>query len=341
MSKRSRVLVAALTASLLLYGCAPAVEPTPSSTPTLASSPTPEPTQTQETGFTRPASVFGGDCSAVFDEAEVSTFLGSAANLRPPSTEPRDLSPVFTFVEQAGGLECSWASLDGQSGIEVAVGPEGAAAFTETAGCFAVYGEATGCALISTANMTRLSGIVWAQSATETALQAAADSLVAVFEEKAVLAPPVPVPLPADGAWQSPVDCDAIVASVDFDALLGGGPYEGGFGGGNDNYFTPLDQSLRKNTTAYCDVYNGTTGDYLNFGALGGARWNEQTVAAILGATAVSVPGLDVVILRPAYDSYYIEVFQGPNWLQTYSDNPESVYPAMLAIVEFLDSAAN
>lgn len=342
MVKSTRVSLAALTVVLLLTACAPtappsspsALAPTPSPTPTMA------PTQQPETGLTRPAAVFGGDCSAVFSDAEVSAIVGSATTLRAPTTEPRELSPVFTFVEQAGGLECTWDSAGAAHSVEVAIAPAGAASFPKQSGCLTLD-DFSWCELDASANATRLSGRVLGQGTTEAALTVMADSLVTLFEKSAAAAAAVPVPVPAVGAWISPTDCDALVAAVDFDALLPGGPFVGGFAGGNDAYFTATDAVLRGNNTAYCGVFNPDTNAGFYFGTLGGARWNEKSLAAMPGVVVDSVPGLDVVLLRPAYGSTYVEVFDGPNWFQTSTDDPATVYPVILAIVSYLDSLAD
>jgi hypothetical protein len=340
MSKRSPVAVVALMGILILSGCAPVAEPRPSATPTIAPSPSPEATRQQETGLTRPSAVFGGDCSAVLDPTELSAALGVPIELQSPSVEPRELSPVFTFVEQAGGLDCSWSSSDHGSAVVISVVPAASVTIPIASGCgnFLESG-AFGCQLDATSNGIRMTGLVSHHGASEVELAPVAREIIEKFEERAATTVPGRVPIPADGAWPMRVDCDALIAAIDFSALLGS-DYAGGYSGGNDAYMTPADAALRGNTTAYCGAYSPTSNEGIYFSMLGGGRWNEQLAAAAADTTTVAVPGVERVVLRPAYDSTYVEVFNGPNWFQTSSDDPDAVYPIILAIVAYLDDLA-
>jgi hypothetical protein len=314
------LFVSSVVAVLTLTGC---VGNLPSSTPTpTASVPGPIPTQARETGLTKPAQVFGGDCAALFTNEELAEIFGA------PIT-PRPVAAAFDYrpfaIEEHGGIRCGWFSADRDLSITVVALPEPSLGYLSPRGCDEIVGEMQVkiCALETVAAGIRLSGMFLPKQDSGTATWLEEQSaLLSLFSERAKQAAAVPAPIPALGAWAYPIDCEAVVAAGDFSAVSGVGTAVIGTStfGQEGLYIPPAEVALWGGFDwPVCEINGATpdgTGVHVDFEAYGGARWMESAIKASTGATPTAVEGLDSVIATPAVDGYTkIDVFDGPNWL--------------------------
>ncbi len=325
-------------ALVALAGCAllPVAEsPTPGVVPTLSPTPTPTPTQERETGLVAPAQVFGGDCEALFTVAELSDILGMTL------TGPRKMSIAddhTPYVEEHGGVFCSWTSTTFQGGVVLVGLPEGAVDYAPPVGCdIQAEGMGSGCTLESVKNGIRISGAVSRADNDRAAVEAAQSALLELFAERAERAIVAPVPLPAVGAWAWPSNCDAIVAAADFSAVPGLGGSVQSYSGGTDAYYPPAEIALLGSYgPPICVVRSGDVS--IDFTALGGARWAETEVATMPGATTLAVDGIDSVMLSPTnYGKTRVDAFDGPNWVTfsvLHASNAGTLAQALIAALD-------
>ena len=312
--KRTFLLVLTAVLVAALAACSPraAVDPgvvAPLGSATLS----PTPTQERETGLVRPAAVFGGDCGAVFSEAQLSAALGVAVSF----TAGGGFDPGYA-LEQVGGVECNWAgSTSGNTYyVTVVVVPAAAVSYTVPTGCGVDLYDATGCVLEDERNGIRLSGAILdgydSAAASSTAMQSA---VIAAFEANASEAMSAPVPLPAAGSWDTSPDCAAVVALADFSAVPGlGAGTTGEEWGGFDGYFP---RALTALWSQFSPTGCGLIGSdaEVGFNAIGGLRWRGAQAAADGGATPLDVAGIDEVWVTETDSRFYINVLDGPNWL--------------------------
>ena len=301
------VLVAALTA------CSPGGAPVdPGVVPLGSATPSPTATQERETGLVRPATVFGADCGSVFSEAELSSALGLTMTFNTAAGFDPGLA-----VERVGGIECNWSGpTTGTSYyVTVVVVPSAAVSYTVPTGCGDLY-DSTGCVLESDVNGIRLSGAIldgYASGAHST--PAMQSSLLTTFEAHATEAMSAPVPLPAAGSWDTTPDCAAVVSLGDFSAVPGlGTGTTGEEWGGFDGYFPAAMSALWSQFSPTGCGLIGSAAE-VGFYAYGGGRWQGAQVAADAGAIALAVDGLDEVWVTETDSRYYINVLDGPNWL--------------------------
>jgi len=332
---------AVVVAILLLAGCAQAPAPTDDgATPTApvveSPTPTPEPTQEQETGLVRPAQVFEGDCDSVFSIDELKAILGSSIA---PSGDP-EVTGEFVpplLVEQVSGVNCSWATKNYTNGLVVTVLPAAAVTSREAKQCAKgdlEFNPNISCQMESEINDIRLSGIAWFGKGNAAINGEKTAKLVEIFESKAAAATAVPLPIPADGAWQNPAECSLIEPLLGNPGMLNGTDdlqvYQGG---GSDAYFTPAESELNgfiddqdqvqcAITTA--DPNRVLTKDELaagmirsaGFGAVGGAAWAQELIAEIPGTQEITIPGVERALLIKSENGTRLAVFDGPNYLQ-------------------------
>jgi hypothetical protein len=333
-----RILGAAVVA-LLLAGCAqqaPEVEPVETSTATV------EPAEP----VAQPAQVFGGDCSAIFSDEALSAALGQQLTRPSPAFMAafgiQVLEPEAFLEEQAGGVDCAWAApqedpttFTGYVLVVTAV-PAGAVTAAESSECAPSDLSATGCPIDVTANGIRLSGLLASDEPGADPLARVA-AVEALFTENASAAAAPVVQTSLAGAWQTPTDCSAIAASVDW-AALGEPDLEADESLGTDAYASPVQMALRGGRVLYtCWLFGD--GRQLVFSLLGGGAWMRDAVLAQDGTTVVDVPGFDLVVERPGPGT--IDVFDGVNWLHANDGgDPEAAYPLLSALVDALDTAA-
>ncbi len=328
---------AALALSLVLVGCSTVqtAPPTSAPKPTVEVTPTAA-AQERETGLVAPAQVFGGSCDALFTAAE----LGEAIGI--PVTGPNtwQLQDGGTrYVEQHGGIRCSWSASGFAASVSLIALPESAVDYAEPTGCgIETEGGSTGCSLEATENGVRLSGAVFRTDNDLAALGAAQTSLLDLFAQRAQGANVAVLPLPAAGSWAWPVDCATVVAAGDFSAVPGlGGSVTGGQTGGSDAYFVAAENALWGGfVPPYCEV--GHDQIWVYFSALGGGRWTQSEVSAFPGSSTIAVAGIDSVLLSPGYgDTTRVDVYDGPNWVTfnvRYASNAGSMAAALVAALD-------
>lgn len=336
--KLAHALILVTVVAITLAGCGLGPNPSPSAgVPT--STPTDSPgaaAQARETGLTRPAQVFGGECERLFTTAELSDLLGVQMKASP-------WSPLrASAVEQHGGISCTWRD-DASTLVAVEALPEGALDYSGTTGCDVNWpdnlGAGIGCALEATKNGVVLSGAVFGVAGVDAPV-AAQTELLRLFSLRVEGENIVPLPVQAEGAWALPADCGALVAAGDFSAVPGlGASVEGWDAGFGDAYYVPVGVALNGGQLLPCGV---TSGDVtVNFSWLGGGRWVEDEVEALPGATTLAVEGIDSVILSPAYESSTrVDVFTGPNWLSFNVRFTKNAGVLTQALVAALDTTA-
>ena len=330
---RGLVVVAVMSAAL--SGCqspaaAPNVEP-PS-----APEPTPTATQARETGLVAPARPFGGDCAAVMSVDEASDVLGQQAVVYTPG---ETYAPEVT-AELHAGFGCRWVPADGSyaSTVWVVFLPADAVSYEPPTGCLPadeMY-SAPRCAVEAVVNGIRVSGVIWVSSDSMQPATSATASFLAIFKERAEGATPVPVPLPAVGAWANPVECQDVVAAADFSGVPGLGASAVGIPfpfGGDVTILLPAEVALEDGDPnfPYCWI-DGEAAD-VTFVAMGGGRWLESTVAAT--GTPFAIEGYESAYVTPGQENLTkVDIFHGPNWLHfqiVHTSNAKALADALFA----------
>jgi hypothetical protein len=341
---RRQAGIAALAAAVLLAGCA-AQSPTPAASSSASSSPSATPVQLQETGRVRPAQVFDGDCSAVL--SDTSTVI---PGLAPAMTLELDAPLGEILVDQVGGLRCRWSSTDSVSSLHVVVVPNAVAPGKDATQCLDstqadIDAGSVRCEFDVIAAGLRFSGFFFAPGTIDSGIAMAA-TIGDHLGGNARTAPAPIVPLPADGAWSNPLDCEALDASVDLASLLG---WESAvlFEGGTDVRLAPVYYDLWAPKSAGLDcTWSSPGGEYFSFAGLGGARWAESTVAARSGAVPVSIAGIDAAYQSsesyPSVTYVTLELFDGVNWARVSPQGGESfmsaAYSALPDLLAALDT---
>ena len=110
---RSTLAVGALALALIAAGCAGRVDQTaPTSPPPSTSAPTSEPVEL--TGLEEPAPIFGGDCSLLFSDDDMTEIAGAGTKrqLSTDSDEDGVEDNVGGLNRELGIIDCSWANTD-------------------------------------------------------------------------------------------------------------------------------------------------------------------------------------------------------------------------------------
>lgn len=345
----ARYFSVALLTLVVLSGCATASPGGPNFTAaeeTLQASPTPEPTQARETGLIAPAQVFGGDCAALFTEAEVSSVMGVDMFAETMSTSAYSDQAA---IEQMGGIQCIWRhDLSQSSGGDYLVAwlvlfPQGAVEFqTPDIPCGRPDWQGddeSNCYVDEVRNGIRISGLMSGSGSLEASVEPARAALLEIFDERATPAAAAPVPLPAVGAWAMPMDCQAIVAAADLSAVPGLGAQSYGEGTGGRGGPLPLVLSYIHGDDQLigCEIIGESAS--VEFLALGGMRWKSDTTQSE-GQSGLDIAGLDEVIATYLGEVYQIDVIDGPNWLQFTVKNLTNAAPIATALVAALDATA-
>jgi hypothetical protein len=318
-----RVFVALLAVGLLV-GCAPQLVP--------QSTPTPEPVELVEVD--QPAQVFGGDCSAMFSDAALSEALGQPVG---PSRWIEPVSPETLLIEQVGGLHCHWVGADSSTVLYVTAVPAGAVGAPQESGCTPTMVSNTSCAVDVTANGIRLSGVVTGDFPGSDSLSRV-DAVEALFAASANAAPVFVADTPIAGAWQNPVDCAAVAENVDWVALGGTADVVSDDTMGTDVYASAVERALRGGRVlGWCYLYSPKGSVAPTFWALGGGAWARDAVLAQDGATVLDVPGFDLVV-ETTGSWHTFDIFDGVNWIRVLASEPETLYPAVTAIINELDA---
>ena len=348
MSPFRAVITAAAAVGALVLTVLLGVPPigAPSAVPT----PSPTATRTPEPVVAKPEQVFDGDCNAVFSAAEASLIVATSVIQWPYEDQG------YFAVPAAGAMNCFWGTDEYGAGIDVVVLPE-AAGFTyvppepedaeEAAYLAEFYDEdgrwcgglesgALACTVDATAKGVRISGIAFSLTAEQPAVRSSAIAAEQLFVERAeALKHVAPAPIAPAGAWDVPVDCEAVADAASQVRLLGvDGPYVGYESGGTDVY-SPDSAAWPGGVTPECGVGAQDAGVWLYFTYLSGGRWAEPAVAALSSAPPEFVEGLGTVYTN-SWDGptrwifgddpdMRIVVFSGVNMLQFWYDPRESL----------------
>jgi hypothetical protein len=339
--RRTSVIAFGVAVVLALAGCAPTPVDT-SSVPSLSAAPSlwasAAPTaeaQERETGLTRPALVFDGQCDRLFTDAEIKAVMGSALPL--VANHWDEFWSGNELFAQHGGFECTWSS--NYARVIALVLPVGAVEYPRSDdACRETHDSPMSCPMESVTNGIRLSGLV-ALGVDPAAGSVARDALVTVFDEKAAKQTPVPVPLAAPGSWQLSFDCAAIASAADFSAVPGLGASTvdaSGFSAGKDS--SQAEKTLAPIFSS-CGLQGESAG--IAFIPVGGARWRQEQIAARADATPLNLKGVDAAYSVPFSDRFtLVYAFSGPNMLMfqvRYTKNAAGIATALFAS---LDSTA-
>lgn len=333
----------AVAATIMLTGCAaqggqksPPLAASSSATPSAGST-----ANARETGLVAPEQVFGGDCDKLFSAQEVSTALGAAVTR--VEEEPHDFDQLR--AEQLGGINCVWRASESSqpySLVWALAFPQGAVNTDSTSGCEQEFEQADGeevCWIDTEQNGIRLSALIMGNDPAAAGASAAQDALSTLFIARSEEATAALAPVPASGAWASPVDCATLVASVDFSGVSGLGAGSTGEGvGGRGGYVPAAIMDLHgADQLPGCEVLGESASATFFDG--GGMRWKGAELSA--GATALDVEGLDTVLISaPSNGLQTVDVLDGPNWLR-FSVKFVSNAPAIAqSLVAALDATA-
>ena len=335
--------VAVLISALALSGCATPVDKTDGPTASPGATETAPPEQQRETGLTRPALVFDGDCAQVFSDAELASIAGAGLALGPNHfTEMWGGDALFN---QKGGFECTWQSAGAR--VIALVLPEAAVSYTPQVSDCSTDGhdgpDAYNCTLEAVVNGIRLSGIA-SIGQDQAAAVGARDALLAIFTDKANQQQPVPVPLPAAGSWVLPPDCMAVADAADFSAIPGLGA---GAAAAEIGYGKTVSQAEGALVSGWRTLSCYLVGESANieFIPLGGARWREADVAALAGASVLPLDGVESAYSVP-YENQngdslnIVYAFSGPNMLMFTVRYTKNAGPIATAFFASLDATA-
>ena len=334
-----RLLSLGLGAAIALTGCASPDAGTdgpvvPSATSTDAG----PAEQERETGLTRPAMVFGGDCDAVFSDAELASVMGESLTLG--NNHFSELWGGDALFNQNGGFECTWGGQE--SRVIALVLPEAAVEYTPKAyECSDTHDSyALSCTMESVVNGIRLSGLSTLGQDPAAAVSAR-DALLAIFAEKAAKQTPVPVPLPAIGSWILPPDCVGIASGADFSAVpgLGAGTTDGGvLGAGKD--VTQAEEAIAPGWfPKTCSVQGESV--MVEYVPVGGSRWREDEIAARADASPLTLTGVEAAYAVPFDDGRSIVyAFSGPNMLAFTVRYPKNAAGIATTLFASLDATA-
>jgi hypothetical protein len=327
-------MAAAIT---ILTGCGTDFPQTePPGVPNADTSSTPA-SQARETGMSRPARPFEGDCAKLMSDAEASSILGLDATLTVYPPIPDLMFAPEVTVELHAGLRCSWGHQGGgNAGLYITLFPAEVASYDAPSACGpAGDSDVPHCPVEAVVNGTRVSGTLWMVTESSRPLSNAVDAFIELFTTRADNLVPAPVPIPAAGAWALPVDCVGIVAAGDFSQVAGlGASVVGDHVGGTDAYYPPAEAALWGSFgLPFCSV-TGTVD--VVFVAMGGGRWFESTVAST--ATPFAIEGYESAYVSPGQlDLTKVDIFDGPNWLHfqiRHTGNAKSLADALSAALD-------
>jgi hypothetical protein len=344
-------------AVVLLSGCQPtspllpAVPHAPTETAIAVPTPTPsEPAApTRETGLEAPRQIFEGDCSSLFSDEALSDALGVSmtVNLNADRGGGRDVDVLQATVEQLGGMQCDWSSVSaGKMRLWAFVYPDGTFEYTaKSHACVFTGFEGNDCRVDSVEGGAVISGVLGSPESESTAAdlkksESQRAALLALFADRVNTADIALAPIPAVGAWNLRVDCEAVVAKSDLSAVPGlGAAATGERSGWIGGYLPHFVRSLYGDSATGC-VINGESAQVF-FTALGGLRWKGAASVTKSGARPLDVKGVDAVFMHDSSSgTHTIDVLDGPNWLQFEVKYPKNAGPIALALVAALDATA-
>lgn len=320
ISARAAVIAALVG---LLAGCS-----SPAPVPAASTSAAPRPTPASATDPVPlpsvPLAAFGGDCSVVATDAEVTAATGGTA-----TTSPVELTSVGDMaILTLGGIRCVWTADEGE-GAWVTVIPTAAvgAAVLDDASDGQPYcyrsdggaGEQDACSFSTTVNDWWYAGVVYAAHDSDVDPVDAIDALVTDFGSRAP-AHPAAVPAKADGSWTTVPTCEALgsavdttpLVGVDLEAEPGSDPGEAGPG-----YYGALAAAGERSCFWQGDDRT------VEVALLPGGWWAVEQQKARPGSVVVDVPGVRASAVVPAadgdrFDTVYLS--DGANLVRVYGD---------------------
>ncbi|WEO78490.1 hypothetical protein BJQ94_05490 [Cryobacterium sp. SO2] len=331
--------------ALALAGCASA---SPGAQPTPSASATPMATL-DPAAVTAPAQVLGGDCSALFTDAEVSTILGIDVSAQTAFSD----APTANAVPTVGGVVCNWTQ-SGASEPALSAVLESTATVAAGADDITCYQSsvdpdgalAGSCSFGVTSGPLWLTGVVTtAAGTTEDDAKAAAATLSAAFGMLGATDPGGPAVESTAWPFSGCADLSERAAlAVQSPNLVGSDSDIGGAG-------RPAGVMAALRSVGAFSCSWSTDGDVpvgqvsgFNLEALPGGAWAQTEVLALPGAEVVDLPGVDLAVRVPMDAATTgvaaaLDVFDGGNWLQVSGpDDLDALAPAVTALVAALNA---
>lgn len=291
MHRLSGLLVACSLVALLA-ACVPPVAADVESDPPSESAalPTPEPTV-----LPRPDLAFGGDCTAIFADGELSLLVGTDVVLAPASMPGRG-----SAVEVLGGTSCTWADPSGVDPVWLTVIPASgldeviAEASADQPRCYGsddLVGVEGTCSFSTVVGGYWLSGVFNVASASGQRATDGIDALSALLASRAATVPASAIARP-DGMWTAIPDCSGLASRTDTATALGGDALtavRGSAGGeAGPGYYGSLDAVGHR-----ACIWSATDGEYrFETDILPGAGWVVPQLVASGAGTAVTLDGI-------------------------------------------------
>jgi hypothetical protein len=307
------------TATLLLAGCGGAGAPAETS-PTSSASATsviPTPAASAKPSAT-PDLVFDGDCSAVIDEATLTSITGTAVVAHAVA----ETTPSYAAIPTLGGINCLWVDpTDLMFNWSVIVLPLETGELPEAARTDC---NLPTCIFTATGPGFQAFGVFQdpdGNAETMTAHGARAAEHISSLDPGAT-EPYVPV-----DPWPSDLDCTTVDVNRAVAAALGSADTAAGGSGGDfepNAGFATAYHRVRV-VTCYWEIGNSSFSAEIS----PGAGWRRTAVSAEPGVTEVSIEGVDAAYIRDSR----IEVFSGSNWFtfRGYADGASIDIGALLA----------
>jgi hypothetical protein len=326
---RKIAMVSVVAVTLAMSACAQTgtipgdAEPTPSVAESSTPSPTPStaPVREQETGETAPEQLFGGECSNLISDEELSTMTGAQLTLDDSDGEWSHATGDY-FIPQAGGVDCAWYNAKYSVGVYLTAVPAAAVDLPESSTCggYLEFGPRS-CDVDAVSNGVRFTGSYFTKKYMKsTSLEKVAAIESYVTATALALPSPAQAVVPADSTWTYPINCKKLPTQINFSTIFATTqPYIGFSAGGTDVYISRIQSAIWEDKgfpscTIKRKAANLNKGFSFNF--IGGARWAESDIAGRAGVTTMTYDGLDAVYVSPAVKNYVvIDIFDGVNWL--------------------------
>ena len=296
---------------------------------------TPEPTAEPDP-LAPPALVFGGDCSVVLTDAEVSAATGGPVAAR--ADGPVDA--VTIAVEHLGGIRCAWDDDSGLPRVWLTIIPHAAVAdAAATSGADEgsaplCYGdEVQGrCSFGRSVGEYWMAGVLYTAAGSDADAVDGIDALAEAFGGRSDR--PAPAPVERPGAWLADEDCAftdpaTVLGQPDLEATDGHNPAEAGPG---------VYAALRTSGYRSCGWWGVSSSFGLGLTTVPGAGWAVREAAAMSGAITTPVDGaVESVAVATSEESWALLATDGVNLVIATPYNrdiePEELAPAVAAAI--------
>lgn len=293
--------------------------------------PTPSPTPAEEerepipSTTIRPAQLFDGDCSRILGEQRASEIAGTPLKLREIEFNVDTFWGGYSSaVAQSGGTECSWAAPPkGDVGFSPTISlvflhDELLPPLEKPQSCGQGYTENITCAIDGVTNGVRYSGGIGLERADAIAI---ADEVVDAVEEFLQSESIPAAPVPADGAWPTPTNCDRLGTLAEINTLLDGDFVTYGGDGHGNRGSQAVWNLLTEDQSLNCYWFDESDNSAVQVGVFGGGAWAQPIVAEQPGSESVSIDGFDsAYLVTDEYDIGTLHAFRGDNRLQIPAD---------------------